>query len=125
MSLGSHCDRIAPTAWFYGRASVQRERGPKSGRTGIWMGVPVLSQQGLAMGHTSIPEPPGFSRLSKAEQLRYLQALWDRVAQSPGELPVPESHIELAEERLADYRRDPTKARPAHDILKRLGKKSR
>jgi putative addiction module component (TIGR02574 family) len=72
------------------------------------------------MGRTSIPEPPGFSELSKAEQIRYLQALWDRVAESPGELPVPESHIELAEQRLADYRRDPTTARPAHDVLTRL-----
>lgn len=77
------------------------------------------------MEHTSIPEPPGFSKLSKMEQLRYVQALWDRIVKSPDELPVPESHIELAEQRLADYRRDPTKARPAHDILKRLDKKSR
>lgn len=77
------------------------------------------------MGHTSIPEPPGFSKLSKSEQLRYLQALWDRVAESPGELPVPESHIELAEQRLVDYRRDSTRARPARDVLTRLGKKSR
>lgn len=77
------------------------------------------------MGHTSIPEPPGFSKLSKTEQLRYVQALWDRVAQNPDELPVPESHIELAEQRLADYRCDPTKALPALDILQRLGKKSR
>ena len=79
----------------------------------------------MVMGRTSIPEPPGFSKLSKAEQLRYLQALWDRVAKSPGELPVPESHIQLAERRLADYRRDPTRARSAHSVLKRLGKKSR
>lgn len=77
------------------------------------------------MGRTSIPEPPGFSKLSKAEQIRYLQALWDRVAESPGELPVPESHIKLAEQRLADYRRDSTRARSAHDVLTRLGKKSR
>jgi putative addiction module component (TIGR02574 family) len=77
------------------------------------------------MGHASIHEPPGFSKLSKAEQIRYLQALWDRIAESPGELPVPESHIELAEQRLAGYRRDPTRARSAHDVLKRLGKKSR
>lgn len=77
------------------------------------------------MGHTSIPEPPGFSKLSKTEQLRYVQALWDRIAQNSDELPVPESHIELAEQRLAEYHRDPTRARPAHDILKRLDKKSR
>ena len=77
------------------------------------------------MGHASTQEPPGFSKLSKAEQIRYLQALWDRIAESPGELPVPQSHIELAEQRLADYRRDPTNARSAHDVLRRLGKKRR
>ena len=62
------------------------------------------------MEHTLFPEPPGFSNLSKAEQIRYLQTLWDRIAESPGELPVPESHIELAEQRLADYRRNPARA---------------
>ena len=77
------------------------------------------------MKNASIHEPPGFSKLSKAEQIRYVQALWDRIAERPGELPVPESHIDLAEQRLADYRRDPTQARSAHDVLKRLGKKRR
>ena len=77
------------------------------------------------MEHTLFPEPPGFSNLSKAEQIRYLQTLWDRIAESPGDLPVPESHIKLAEQRLADYRRNPTRAQPAHEVLKRLNKKSR
>jgi putative addiction module component (TIGR02574 family) len=66
------------------------------------------------MKHASTHEPPGFSKRSKPEQIRYVQALWDRIAESPGGLPVPESHIDLAEQRLADYRRDPTRARSAH-----------
>lgn len=74
------------------------------------------------MERTSIPEPPGFNNLSKADQIRYLQALWDRISENPNEVPVPESHIELAEQRLAEYRRDPKKARPAHDVLDRLRK---
>jgi putative addiction module component (TIGR02574 family) len=77
------------------------------------------------MQHAAIPEPPGFAELSKAEQIRYLQALWDRIAERPGDLPVPESHLELAEERLAEYRRDPTRAHSAYEILDRLGKKRR
>ena len=64
------------------------------------------------MEHTTISEPTGFGELSKAEQIRYLQALWDRIAERPCEIPVPESHIELAEQRLAQYRRDPSRARP-------------
>jgi putative addiction module component (TIGR02574 family) len=77
------------------------------------------------MGHASIPEPPGFGNLSKADQIRYLQALWDRISENPNEIPVPETHIEVAEQRLADYRREPGRARPAHEVVDRLGKKSR
>lgn len=77
------------------------------------------------MEPTTIPEPAGFSKLSKTEQIRYLQALWDSIAESPGEIPVPESHLALAEERLAEYRRDPSRAQPARDLLDRLAKKER
>jgi len=77
------------------------------------------------MKHTTISEPTGFSELSKEEQIRYLQALWDRIAERPGEIPVPASHIELAEQRLSEYRRDPSKARRAHDVFDRLEKKHR
>ena len=77
------------------------------------------------MEPTTIPEPKGFSTLSKVEQIRYLQALWDRIAERPGEIPVPESHIQLAEQRLAEFRRDPSQARPAHDVLDHLAKKGR
>jgi putative addiction module component (TIGR02574 family) len=71
---------------------------------------------------TTIPDPPGFSDLSKAEQIRYLQALWDRIAEKPGELPVPESHLALAQDRLAAYRREPSRARPTREVLDRLAK---
>jgi putative addiction module component (TIGR02574 family) len=77
------------------------------------------------MEHRAISEPPGFAELSKAEQVRYLQALWDRIAEQPGELPVPESHVLLAEERLAEYRRDPTRAHSAREVLDRLANKRR
>ena len=75
------------------------------------------------MEPATIPEPAGFNKLSKAEQIRYLQALWDRIAERPGDIPVPESHLALVEERLAEYRRDPSRAQPARDLLNRLAKK--
>ena len=73
----------------------------------------------------TIPEPAGFGDLSKTEQIRYLQALWDRISEAPGRIPAPESHLKLAEERLAEYRRDPTQARRARDILDRLRSRKR
>jgi putative addiction module component (TIGR02574 family) len=77
------------------------------------------------MEPTTIPDPAGFKDLSKAQQIRYLQALWDRISDRPGEIPIPESHLNLAEERLAEYRRDPSRARPAHDVLDRLATRDR
>jgi hypothetical protein len=47
------------------------------------------------MEHTAIPGPPGFSNLSKVEQVRYLQALWNRIAENPSEVPVPDAHSKL------------------------------
>lgn len=38
------------------------------------------------MESATIQDPPGFSDLSKAEQIRYLQALWDRITEKPGEI---------------------------------------
>jgi putative addiction module component len=77
------------------------------------------------MGLTTIPEPPGFGNLSKADQIRYLQALWDRISERPGEIPALESHLNLAEERLAQHRRDPGRARPARDVIDRLANTDR
>jgi putative addiction module component (TIGR02574 family) len=75
--------------------------------------------------HTAITEPVGFADLSKDEQIRYLQALWDRIAEHPDEIPVPASHLALAGERLAEYQRDPSRARPAFEVIDRLSRKSR
>ena len=77
------------------------------------------------MPQASISEPPGFSELSKAEQVRYLLRLWDQIADAPGEIPVPDRHLDLAEERLSDYKKDPSDAHSAFDVLDRLAKKSK
>ena len=76
------------------------------------------------MADLPLPEPPGFSDLTKAQQIRYLQALWDKIAERPGELPAPETHLRLAEDRLASHRRDPGSARPAYEVLDRLKNKA-
>ena len=72
---------------------------------------------------TSLPTPPGFAELPKIEQLRYLQALWDQISENPGDIPVPESHLKLAEERLRRYRANPSSAQPAFDVIDRLSQK--
>ena len=75
------------------------------------------------MPGTSIETPTGFNELTKSEQVRYLQALWDQISQHPEGEPVPQSHLQLAEERLRRYRENPSAARPAFEVIDRLVKK--
>ena len=77
------------------------------------------------MPELSIEAPSGFGKLSKADQVRYLQALWDQISERPEEIPVPESHLQLAEERLRRYRENPASAQPAFEIIDRLSRKSK
>ena len=77
------------------------------------------------MPETSIETPPGFNELPKAEQVRYLQALWDQISEHPDEVPVPESHLQLAEERLRRHRENPSAAKQAFEVIDRLTEKSR
>jgi Putative addiction module component len=72
------------------------------------------------MPDTSLPVPPGFNALSKAEQVLYLQALWDQISEDPDALPVPESHLRLVEDRLKRYREDPSRARSGFEVIDRL-----
>ena len=72
-----------------------------------------------------VAEPAGFKSLSKADQVRYLQKLWDKIADGPGQLPVPKSHLGLAKERLAEYRRDPTRSRSAYEVIRDPAKPDR
>ena len=72
------------------------------------------------MNPTPVPVPPGFSQLSKAEQIDYIQALWDQVTEEANDLPVLESHLAEVERRLAEHRLHPEDVLPAYEALDRL-----
>ena len=69
------------------------------------------------MPEPSVPMPPGFNALSKAEQVLYLKALWDQISEDPGTLPVPESHLRLAEDRLKRYREDTSRGHSGFEVI--------
>ena len=77
------------------------------------------------MPESSIQTPSGFTDLSKTEQVRYLQALWDQISEHPDEIPVPESRLSLAEERLRRHRENPSSTRSAFEVIDRLSKESK
>ena len=72
--------------------------------------------------------PPGFDELSAEEKLDYVQSLWDRIAASPEEVPVPEWHKQIINQRLAAYRANPdagkTWEQVRNELERKLAKKS-
>lgn len=56
-----------------------------------------------------------------------MQSLWDRIAATEGEVPVPEWHREVLEQRLAEVDGDPDAGRPWEemevDLRARLAKR--
>lgn len=64
--------------------------------------------------------PPGFDELSMDEKLDYVQSLWDRIAAQPPEVPVPDWHREVLEERLEAYRANPNEGRPWEEVRNEL-----
>lgn len=71
------------------------------------------------MAHPTLP-PAGFDELSPDEKLEYIQALWDRFAEHPEDVPVPGWHREIVAERLAAYRRGELSARAWSEIREEL-----
>jgi putative addiction module component (TIGR02574 family) len=60
--------------------------------------------------------PPGFDELSPQEKLDYVQSLWDRIFAQPEEVPVPDWHLQLLDERLAEYEADPEAGSSWEDV---------
>ena len=71
------------------------------------------------MGQPALP-PPGFDELSPDEKLEYIQALWDRFAEHPEEVPVPDWHRQVIAVRVAAYRRGDRSSRPWPEIREEL-----
>jgi putative addiction module component (TIGR02574 family) len=68
------------------------------------------------MNHSLPIPPPGFDELPIEEKVQYVEALWDRIAAAPEDVPVPDWHRQLVSERLAEYRSDPRAGRPWREV---------
>jgi len=63
--------------------------------------------------------------LSVDEQIEYVQSLWDRIAATPEQVPVPEWHREILDERLKDYEANPNAGESWDVVRERLRDKLR
>jgi Putative addiction module component len=76
------------------------------------------------MEHTTVPEPPGFHDLPKKQQVLYVQALWDSISDSDDSIPVLESQLRVAEDRLRALEQNPESAVCARQMLEDVTKAS-
>lgn len=60
--------------------------------------------------------PPGFDDLPVDEQIDFVQSLWDRIAATAEQVPVPEWHRDILRERLAAYKANPGARRSWTDV---------
>jgi putative addiction module component (TIGR02574 family) len=68
------------------------------------------------MSHALENPPAGFDDLPVEQQIDYVQALWDRIAAKEDQVPVPEWHRAILEERLAEYEANPNDGRPWEEV---------
>jgi putative addiction module component (TIGR02574 family) len=69
--------------------------------------------------------PPGFDDLSVDEQIDFVQSLWDRIAATSEQVPVPEWHRHIIRERLAAYHANPSAGRLWTDVRTDIERKLR
>jgi putative addiction module component (TIGR02574 family) len=64
-----------------------------------------------------LPLPPaGFDDLPVEDQVEYVQSLWNRIAAKPDQVPVPEWHRQVLNQRLAGHEENPEAARPWDEV---------
>jgi len=88
------------------------------------VGIPDFRNYNHNMEHTTVPEPPGFRDLPKKQQVRYVQALWDSIADNDDSIPVLEFQLRVAEDRLRALQRNPELAVCARQMLEDIAKAS-
>ncbi len=69
--------------------------------------------------------PPGFDDLPVDEQIDFVQSLWDRIAATAEQVPVPEWHRQIIRERLASYNTNSSAGRLWTDVRTDIERKLR
>ena len=72
------------------------------------------------MENLKLKVPAEFDSAAPEQRIAFVQQLWDRIAENPSDVPVPESHIQLLKQRLKDYEDNPEQGRPWEEVKKEL-----
>jgi len=72
------------------------------------------------MSTVKVPIPPEFDAASEEQRIAFVQELWDRIAQNPVRVPVPEHHKRILDERLDAHRANPQTGRLWSEVREEL-----
>jgi putative addiction module component (TIGR02574 family) len=59
------------------------------------------------MSKTKLQIPAEFENASTEERIAFVTELWDHIVQSGDDVPIPDHHRKILDERLRDYRANP------------------
>jgi putative addiction module component (TIGR02574 family) len=72
------------------------------------------------MSESTPNPPPGFDDLPIEARIEYVQFLWDRIAASAHDVPVPQWHSDMLKRRLRELEADPSIAVPWPEARDRI-----
>ena len=74
------------------------------------------------MGSVTSKIPKEFKILSASDRVEYIQNLWDFIADSPDQVPVPDSHKQVLDQRLSIHNTEPSLAEPWGQVRDKIRK---
>ena len=60
--------------------------------------------------------PPEFDDATNEQRIAFVQELWDRIADDPSSVPMPDSHKRVLDERLDDYHQNLQQGKPWGEV---------
>jgi len=72
------------------------------------------------MSTTKTEIPQEFKDLPMESRIEYVQNLWDFIVESSEEVPVPDSHKQILDGRLAAFEASPGQGRPWSEVREEL-----
>ena len=80
---------------------IQQTKTARVPRVGLSTGSPEINKM------SKTQPPPGFDEMSVSEQIDYVNSLWERIASCAPDVPVPDWHCKVLEDRLKLHREEP------------------
>ena len=77
------------------------------------------------MSNAKLEVPPEFNTAPKEQRIAFVQELWDRIAQDPENISIPEGHKRILSERLEAHRHNPKEGRPWSEVRDQILEKIR